>query len=497
MQKTESSHKTILKTTGVFGFTQILKMSISVIGAKFIAIFLGPVGIGIAGLLNNTISIVSSLTSFGIQVVSVREMSLAHAENDLGKFSKRFIVLERWSIAIGLFGGILTLCLSSVLSKLTFGSNEYQLWFVFLSINFILSSLTASRVAILQGMRMIRSIAVSNLVISILITIVTIPIYYFFRLKGIVSVILLSSAIALAVNLYFTRNVKILKLKITLQETIRCGKPLIKLGFLLSINVLFGQICTYIIKLYLNNSGTTAEILGFYEVSTIILLSYVGMIFNAMNTDYYPRLTAVSNDNVKIKALVNDQIEIALLIITPAITFLYLTAPILIRTLYSKDFLEVVLILKAALFAVIIRAIIWPLAYVILAKGENRLYFKQELLGDALNILLTIALYHFLGLIGIGLANLINFSIYGFYVYFILKNKFEFDFRKDTLRIMVVSCLIGLLNCLILFFVKDPNTYFLIGILLVLSCIYSYKELDKRVDIMAYLVKMKHKIKSK
>lgn len=495
LKETDNSHKEIIKATGVFGFVQVVKMLVGVVGTKFIAVFLGPVGIGTVGLLNNTIGIISSLTSFGINTTSVREMSLAHSENDLNKFSKRFIILERWSIAIGIFGALITFILSSFLSKLTFGSEKYQLWFVLLSFNFILTSLGSGRMAILQGMRMIRSIALSNLIISLLITGISIPIYYFFRLEGVVYVILLSSAIVFAVNLYFTRNVKILKLKISFAETFQSGKPLLKLGFLLSINVIFGQICNYMIKLYLSNNGTTAEVLGFYEVSTVVLLSYVGMIFNAMATDFYPRLVAVQNDNIQVNKIVNDQIEIGLLIITPAITILYLVSPFLIEILYTKSFLGVLLIFRAALFAVIMKAIIWPLAFIILAKGKNRLYFKQELLGDTLNIVLTIVLYHFLGLIGIGFASLIQFIICGFYIYLVLKNNFEFGFRKDTFKIMISSCLIGLLNCLVLFFVDYPNAYFLIGLILLFSSIYSYKELDKRIDIYSYYLKMKNRFR--
>lgn len=497
LNETDNSHKTIVKATGVFGFVQVIKMLVSVVGAKFIAVFLGPVGIGIFGLLNNTIGIISSLTSFGINLSSVREMSLAHAEKDIEKFSRRFIVLERWSIVIGVFGGLITFFLSSFLSQITFGSDKYQLWFVFLSINFILTGLSSSRIALLQGMRMIKSIALSNLIISFCITAISIPIYYYFRLDGMIPVILLSSLIVFVVNFYFTRNVAVLKLSISIRETIELGKPLLKLGFFLSINVIFGQICTYIIRLYLNYNGSTAAVLGFYEVSSVILLSYVGMVFTAMSTDFYPRLTAISSDNNKVKSLVNDQIEIALLIITPIITALYFVAPLFIEMLYSKSFFGVLLIFKAALFAIIIKAIIWPLAFIILAKGENKLYFKQELLGDALNISTTIVLYHFFDLVGIGLASLLNFIVYGFYVHYIIKKKFEFGFRPDTFKIISVSCVIGLVNCLILFFLDYPNAYFLIGIVLVFSCIYSYKELDKRIDIKRYLKRIKDKFNTK
>ena len=491
----QNSHKTIIKATGIFGFAQALKIVVSLIGSKFVAIFLGPVGIGTVGLLNNTISIIASVTSFGFTTTGVREMSLAHSENDQIKFSKRFIVLQRWSLLIGLLGALLTIILSKLLSKWTFGTSEYYFWFVILSVNFVFLSLTNSKISLLQGLRMIKPIAISSLISSVLITIVTFQIYYFFKFDGIVAVILFSSAISFLVNSYFTRNIKINKINISIAETFKSGIPLIKMGFLLSINIIFGQICNYLIKLYLNGNGSTAEILGLFEVSSVLLISYVGLIFNAMGTDFYPRLTAIQSDNSKVRELVNDQIEIGLLLITPAIAFLYFGAPILIQILYTKDFLGVLLILKAALFAVIIKTIIWPLGFIILAKGENKLYFKQELLGDFLNISFTILLFHLLGLEGIGIATLINYIFYGFYVFRIVNKKFNFEFRNESFKIILISCVIGLISCIITFFIDYPYAYYPLGLIFIFSILYSYKELDKRIDMFSYYIKIKNKFK--
>lgn len=492
---TEKSHKEIIKATGVFGFVQVLRMLISIIGIKFAAVFLGSAGIGTVGLLNNMIGIIGSLTNFGLNVTGVREVSSAYSDGDQGRFLERLAVLKRWSFIVGLFGAIVTILLSKLLSKWTFGTEENYFWFVILSVNFVFLSLSSGRIAMLQGLRKIRLIAVSNVWSSVFITLVTIPIYYFFKFDGIIPVILLSSVISLLFNLYYTRDIETIKVNLSFSETIRRGQPLLKMGFLLSINVIFGQICNYIIKLYLNGNGTNAEILGFYEVSSVILLSYIGMVFNAMGTDFYPRLVAVQNNDNKVNQIANDQIEIGLLLVTPLLSLLYLFAPFLIEILYTKEFSAVILIFKGALFAVIIKAVIWPLAFVILAKGQNKLYFKQELLGDFLNITLTIAFYHWFGLEGIGIASIVNFTLYGIYVYRILNRKFNFSIRKDTFRILLVSLLIGLLNCLVVFFVDYPFSYLFLGILSSVSIFYSYKELDKRIDISSYYVKIRDKIK--
>lgn len=491
----ENSHKTILKATGIFGFAQAMKLLVSIVGSKFVALFLGPFGIGIVGLLNNTAAIISSLTSFGINITGVREVSLANAENDPIKFSERFIVLQRWSFFTSILGALATIIFSKWLSQLTFGTTDYYFWFVMLSVNFIFTNLTNTRIALLQGLRMIKSIAISNVVASVLITLVTVPIYYFFKFDGIISVILVSSGINLLVNFFFTRNIKISKISLSFSETYQRGKPLMKMGFLLSINVIFGQICSYLIKLYLNGNGTSAEILGLFEVSSVILISYVGLIFNAMGTDFYPRITEVQTDNSKLTTLVNDQIEMGLLLITPAVLFLYFCGPIVVELLYSKDFLAVLLIFKAALFAVIIKTVIWPLAFVILAKGDNKLYFKQEIISDLFLLVATLIFYRYFGLIGIGIASLIQFILYSFYILPILKNKYDFSIRKDTFRIITVCFLFGIAASAITFTIDYPFAYYPLGLILVFSIFYSYKELNKRVEIISYFIKFKNKFK--
>lgn len=491
----ENSHKTILKATGIFGFSQVLRILIGIVGSKFVAVFLGPVGIGVAGLLNNTIGIITAVSGFGINISGVRQVSIAYSQEDDQKFAEGLLVLKRWSIAVGLFGVLLTILFSKLLSQWTFGSSEHYIWFILLSANFIFSSQTTNKMAVLQGTRSMKAIAISSVVFSVLMTLVSIPIYYFFRMDGIIPVILLTAVLNFLVNWYYSRKITTKRVTLSLSETFEKGKGLIKLGFLLSINVIFGQICNYLIKLYFQLKASDTEVLGLYVVSSVLLVSYVGMIFSAMGADFYPRLTSIQSDNKKIKALVNDQIEIAMLLITPCILLFYFLAPLIIRILYSEEFLPVIAILKAALLAIIIKAIIWPLGYIILAKGKNRLYFIQELLGDFINVVLTILLYHLLGLKGIGLAMMINYAVYGAYVYNIVHKKFNFSIRKETLSIVLKSLLLGTLACLVVFFMEYPYAYIPLGVLTGVSLAFSYRELDKRIGIKSYLLKMKEKFR--
>ena len=492
----KESHKTILKTTGVFGLAQLLKILVGLVSSKFVALFLGTTGIGIVGLLQNTLSIITSITGFGINISGVRMVALSYSQNNQQEFSKTILALKRWSIVTGLLGVLLTLALAKPLSIWTFGSDNYVGWFLLLSLNFIFSSLAVNKMVILQGTRSMKAIAISGVLYAFLVTCLTIPIYYFFRLDGIIAVLLLTAVLNYLVNWFFARKIQIVPFKLSIKETILRGKEMIQLGFLLSINIIFGQITAYLLKLYFNFQNTSESVLGLYVVATTLLVNYVGMIFSSMSTDFYPRLTAVQKDNIQVKEMVNDQIEIALLLITPLILIFYFLSPLIIWILYSNDFLNVVLILIFALLAIIVKAIIWPLAFIILAKGEKKLYFKQELISDAMNIGFTILFYEYFGLLGIGLAMLLNYAFYGLYVYSVVKHKFDFNFRKNTLNLSSKSLLMGFVATLTVLVVDYPIAYWILGVLCLVSIYFSYVELNKRVNVTDYFRKIKNKFNS-
>lgn len=494
MDTSENSHQSLLKSTGIFGFAQVVKVVLGVISTKCVAVFIGPVGLGIYGLLNNTLSIIGSVTGFGLNTVSVREISLAATSEDDSLLSHKISLLEKWAVLVGIFGAVISVVLSPWLSELTFGTTNKYYWFVILAVNFCITSLTVVRVALLQGKRMLRQLALSNVVTSFWVTVTMIPVYYFFRLNGIVPVILLSGIIGLLVNLYYTKSIKIIRKKTTFRDDIANARPIMRMGFLLSLNVIFGYLCTLGIKLYLNQSGAASHVLGMYEAGTTLVISYMGLVFNAMGTDFYPRLTAIHEDDEKVSKLVNHQTEVALLIITPAVLFLYFAAPFIIPVLFSKSFSDVVLFLQFALVALILKAIIWPMGFLILAKGNTKQYFKQELAGDAMNIIFSILFYHFYGLVGLGLAMVLNYLIYGFYVGRMVQKNYNFQYSKSCLNLLLKSLFWGSVASISVLVFEGWISYLLTFTGFVIVSVLYWNELKKRIDIPAILTKIKSKI---
>jgi hypothetical protein len=349
--------------------------------------------------------------------------------------------------------------------------------------------------AILQGVNKIKTLAICNSIAAFFIAIGTIIIYYFLRIEGIIWVMLSSCIILFLVTIYFTRQYSFKIIPFKYNEFYEQSSPIFKLGFFMSLNLIFGQICNFVIKIYLNDAGASSQVLGYYEVSSVILINYLGLIFNAMTYDFYPKLSSVNEDNKKIKQLVNNQIEIALILITPAIIFLYLATPFLINLLYSHKFYSSFLILKMALFSVILKAIIFPMNYIVLVKGNKKLFFMQALFGDVLNLIFSIGLYKYYGLLGLGIAYFLNYILFAFYIYRIVNKHYDFNFVPSSRKLIAISLLFGVLAIIIIYSLEQIYAYVFISILFILSFLYSLKELNQRINFKEFLIEKMNKNK--
>ena len=97
---------------------------------------------------------------------------------------------------------------------------------------------------------------------------------------------------------------------------------------------------------------------------------YVGFILQAMGTDFYPRLTAVSKDNAECNRLVNEQAQISLLLAGPGVIATLTLAPLVIALFYSPAFQTAVTLLRWICLGMTLR--VDRLAHGIYRGGEGR-----------------------------------------------------------------------------------------------------------------------------
>ena len=483
-EEDKSSYRQIMKATSIFGGVQVFKIIIAIIRSKIIAILLGPTGMGIAALLNSTIGLMSSLTNFGLETSAVKDISEAYASGNQHRIAKVAAVFSRLVWITGSLGAGLTLIFAPWLSEFTFGNRDYTWSIVLLSITLVLSQLTAQQNAILQGMRKIKYLATSNIIGSVSSLILTLPLYYFYGLSGIVPSLILMSLVSFSVAFFFIKKVEIPKLSVTKQVVLKEARDMIKLGFMLSLSGLITTLVAYLGRIYISNTGRIDDV-GLYSAGFSIIGTYVGLVFTAMGTDYFPRLCSVANDNDARNKLVNQQGEIAILILFPIVLMFILFIPFIVQLLYSSKFLPINNMIIWAAFGMLFKAASWAMAFQFLAKGSSNLFFLNELLFNALMLISNIVGYNYFGLTGMGYSFLLVYIIYFLQVFFITKYNYNFSLQNDLLKIMALAILICALCILVAMNTSGALKYSLGTLLVVGASLFSIYQLRLKTGLFS------------
>lgn len=450
------------------------------------ALLLGPAGIGILGLFNSTILLISSLTNFGLGISGVKDIATAKESQNHQRIAKVTTVVRRLVWITGTFGALVTLILSSWLSEIAFGTADYTLAFIWLSMTVLLKQLSSGQFVILQGLRRLKDLAKANMIGSALGLLVSIPLYYYLRLDGIVPGLIATAVFTYAVSLYFGKKVKTKKVKVTSRELRIEGKGMMMMGFMLSLSGIMVLGENYAIRIFINSIGGVEQV-GLYNAGIALISTYVGLLFTAMETDYYPRLSAVSENNRKSNELVNQQTEIALLILAPVLVAFLIFIDWIIIILYSSEFVAVNVMIYWAFLGMFFKVPAWVVGFIFIAKGKSKLFFWSELVSNLYLLVLNLLGYYYWGLTGLGFSFLISYILYLIQVYWIARVKYGFRFQGEFVRIFMLQFAFALVSFAVIHFFEAPWMY-IIGVpIILISVWYSFKELDKRLGLKELL----------
>ena len=482
----QSSYRQIMKATSLFGGVQIFQIIIQIIRSKFVAVLLGPGGMGIAGLLTSTIGLISGLTNLGLGTSAVKDIAEAHATESEIRMATVTIVLRRLVWVTGTLGTFIALVLSPLLSQLTFGNKEYTLAFIWISTTLLFNQLTSGQLVLLQGMRKLQYLAQANLYGSILGLVLTVPLYFKLGIDGIVPGIIITSIISLLISRFFSKKISIIPIKVSKKRTIAVSRNMLTMGFMISFSGFITLGASFLVQIFINRKGSTADV-GLYNAGFVIINTYVGLIFNAMGTDYYPRLSSVAHNNELCKQSINQQAEIATLILAPILLVFLVFINWAIILLYSTKFIAVNTMIYWAALGMFFKAASWAIAFIFLAKGTSKLFFWSELFGNIYMLTLNLLGYYYLGITGLGISFMLGYLLYLIQVFIIAKLKFDFSYDKAFLKIFGFQFALAFCCFLSVKFLIQPYPYIFGMILILISGFHSFKELDKRIGVLEFL----------
>lgn len=493
MQEDVRSYRSILKATSIFGGVQLMLILISIIRSKLTAIILGPSGMGIIGLLNSTISLVVSITSFSIGVSAVKNVSEANVSGNISEVNKIVKIVSRLAFITGVFGMITCIVFSPLLSKLTFQNYTYTSIFLCLSITVLLTQLNSSNLVILQGMRKVAFLAKSNFLGSLVGLFVTIPLFYFLKKDGILPSLLLISIITFLFSKYFSRKIKFSEIKIEKTEFFNEGKKILVNGFAIGFTGMITMATSYILNIYINKIGGAEEV-GLYTAGFMLINSYTGLVFSAISSDYHPRLSSLGHSQNQTNKAITQQAEVAILILAPLICGMIVFLPLIVKLLYNENFLRIQSMLYWVLLGVLLKAASWSISFVFVAQGKIKIFFKNEIIANVYVLLLNIFGYSYMGLEGLGISFMVSYFIYLIHMYVLSKRYFNFSFTQINIRLLIFNLLV-LTTCIFICYIFSTYIRYIFGTtIFVVVLLVNMKILNNKSDIIGRLFDKKFKI---
>lgn len=438
----EHSYRSILKGSSALGGVQAFQMLCSVAKMKVVALLLGPAGMGVASLFLSASQTLQQGASLGLNMTLTRELGAASGE--AGRIAQLVAAGRRLLWLTSLLGLLACVGLAPWLSELTFGNRDWTLGFVLLGAAVFFQVFSTGEMAMLQGLHDIRAVARTNFFTAVAGLVSTVPLYWLMGQGGIVPALVLMAFLTAAWNRRSLRralgDLKVPRFK--WREGKALAGSLLATGMVLMSTDLLSRLGSYCISLVVNRVGAGPAEVGMYQAAVSLTTQLSSVVFMVMSVDYLPRLSATVRDDRAMAATVNRQMRFTAMAIAPVGVGLVVLAPLAMSLLYSERFLPAVPLLRWLGLGITLRALMYPLSYIALAKGNRKRYFWLETVWlNLLTVGLSVGFFLLWGLQGLGMASAADCALcLGIYYWL---NRRWYGFRFERRRLLELLGAVG------------------------------------------------------
>ncbi len=485
-ETTDTSYDHVLKYTGVFGGVQGLKMLTSFIRNKLTSEFLGKFGVGLISVYGSISEFLVSASNMGVPLNATQRSGELFEIGTNEEIEHFVMVVRTWVLWTALFALLLCLCASPFLSYFFFEHRWDRFGEVLLMVPVSACFLLAEgECAILKGLRQVRKVAFIEGAVAVFTLLLTVPFYYYMGVKGVAIGLICSSLASLITHGFFSFRLISYKISPFSKKVFFEGLPMIKKGIpYVLAGISTAGLGMIIPAMILQPGNGTMDDVGLYRVGWTMTAGYAGMMFVALEADYFPRLSSVNQDTERMNQTINQQIDVCLHVLTPLLILFLLFLPELIGLLFTDSFMGALGMCICACFYTFFKSMSLPLGYSTLAKGDSMVYLAIEIASNLVFAILIWCLYNAYGLVGVGIAfsvgalydAIVNLLVCGFrYKVKVFRGTWmRFVFQLVCLSFTFVLCVTPSLEL----------KYFFGGIAFVVSLSFSLFHLSKRSDFL-------------
>jgi enterobacterial common antigen flippase len=386
----------------------------------------------------SVIGLLGSVSALGVSSSAVREVVQANKNENPENLARTVSILRRASLAIGVFGWLLAVLLAKQVSGWMFGSTDHTVAIAALGITIFLGAVGAGQLALLQGLGRIGDLARANVLGVLASTLVAIAFYACFGEDGIVPALVTSALFTLGLSYWFSSRIAVAPVAVSWAETLQGMKRLIGLGvgFMWS-GVLAARIDMLTRSIITREFGVGS--VGIYQAAWGLSGMFAGFILGAMGIDFYPRLTGAIHDRQLAARLVNEQTEVGILLALPGLLGTLAFSPLVMRVLYTEQFLPGAELLPWMVLGVFGRVLSWPMGFIQLAKGASRWFLITESVSSALHAVLLFWLVGRYGMVGAAYAFALTYALYTLAMLWVGRVLIDFRWSREVITLIRYS----------------------------------------------------------
>ena len=462
------------RNTALIAISSVINILFSIIKNKFLAIFLGPSGIGLFSILNDFINTIFSVGSLGISNSGVQAISKASTESkeEVKRVYNGLIFI--YSILSIIFVAIFCVFanpISSHISQTTISKESFAWILRVASLTILFRFRSAIQSNLIIGMQRVGLLAKGTAIQGFIATIVGIVLAYFLGVKSIPFLVLSLGVASWAVTYFQSRKV----LKELPNNNNRLSFKQMKPIFIIGIATTWSGLLETVVNLITKNSIINKfgeNHLGYYTVAIGFTMQYISFITQSITSDYYPRLVAtIAKGTNEVARFVNQQIAISMNLIMPLLFIMLTFSKLFLSILFSPKFLPANSLINYTVAGTFILVVAWPIAYVFLANRATKTYITSELIGNSSLLLLNLGAIWLANFSFLGLAYVAHYVIYLTVIIYLFYKRFDGFIVKENIKTFLLNAAI----IAIIVVVKEifiPAVTYTVGTLLIAMFFY-------------------------
>jgi len=400
----------LFKITSLNSFSILLKIGTGLITSKLLAVFVGPSGMALLGNLRNFTSSLESISTLGFTNGIVKYV--AEGKNDKCQLQKTISTALIALLAVAVILSVILYFFAAYWNDQVFGGKfEYQIVFKATALVLPWYAISVFLLSLINGMGKFKEVIWVNIIGNAIGLLVSIYMILHFRTLGALLSIVITPSLLFFVTFY------IINKEFNFFEKIRFHyfdfqiiKNLSSYSLMALVSSVFGPL------VYLAVRKNVIEVVGleqagFWETITRISTYYMMFITTILTVYFLPKLSMAKN-NQETKIVFWSFYKNILPLFIVILIIIYFSRFIIIKLLFTDDFLPVTTLFFWQLLGDILKAASWVLGYQFFAKKMTTAFIITEIVSLFVLYFASIFLVKIFAIEGIVIAQAFDNFIY-------------------------------------------------------------------------------------